>query len=129
MNKRVSFTVMMLCILLFTGCRSFRNAFSRTPESMKRSAPKKKVPPRPARHGETGDKLFDTVFHRGKPAKSRPVTSSELNDRERALVEKSFGDTRYPSDDPEIRRINERNKKERTRRGDDVFGTKNGKYF
>ena len=27
MNKRVSFTVMMLCILLFTGCRSFRNAF------------------------------------------------------------------------------------------------------
>ena len=44
-------------------------------------------------------------------------------------MEKSFGDTRYPSDDPEIRRINERNKKERTRRGDDVFGTKNGKYF
>ena len=130
MSKQISFIVMMLCIFFFTGCQSFRKAFSRTPESMKRSAPeKKKASPRPVQHGETGDKLFDTVFHRGKPARSRHVTSSELNDRERVLVEKSFGDTRYPADDPEIRRINERNRKSREQRSDDVFGTKNGKYF
>ena len=130
MTTRIIFAASMLLLFTATGCRSFRDMFSRTPESMKRSAPAKKKPQkRPAKPGETGDKLFDTVFHRGKPVKVQPITSSELNDRERALVEGAMGASRYPSDDPEIRRINERNRKSRNKRSDDVFGTKNGKYF
>ena len=129
MTTRIISAAMMLLLFTATGCRSFRNMFSRTPESMKRSAPAKKAKKRPAKPGETGDKLFDTVFHRGKPVKVHPVTSSELNDRERALVEGAVGASRYPADDPAIRRINERNRKSRNQRSDDVFGTKNGKYF
>lgn len=128
--KHISLIFALLLIFTVCGCKSFRKTFSRTPESMKRSAaPKKKAPPPPRKHGETGNGLFDTVFHRGKPEKPRPIISSELNARERELVERSFGNTRYSTDDPDIRRINERNRKSRTRQRDDVFGTKNGRYF
>ena len=50
MTTRIIFTASMLLLFTVTGCRSFRNTFSRTPESMKRSAPAKKNPPkRPAK--------------------------------------------------------------------------------
>ena len=108
------------------GCQTFRETFSRTPESMKRTTQRKSAPP-PRRPGETGDKLFDTVFQRGKQNKNSYFYSETLNDQERRIVEQSF--SRSANDDVDIQRIRERNNRSRIRQQDDVFGTHNGSFI
>lgn len=119
-------------LLQFAGCKSFRKTFSRTPDSMRRSPARQAKAPAPAHraNGRTGNDLYDTVFHRGRPDNRPVVSSSELSDSERALVERSFRSSRHQvTDDPEVRRINERNRDSRIRNKDSVFGTRNGSYF
>ena len=120
MNLRV-FTALFFCGMLLSGCAAFRETFSRTPESMKRTpSPRRTAPAR--RHGETGDRFFDTVFHRGKANEHPQIHSSELNDTERRLVEGGFNSLpRTAKDDPAMRRVLEKDQKNREARERDVY--------
>ena len=112
----------MLLLPLISGCAAFRRTFSRTPESMKRSpaSPRKKTPPR--RQGETGDKLFDTVFGRGKKDNRQKFHSTEITPAEQRLLESGFDALpRTAKDDPDARRILERDRKSRDARSRDVY--------
>ena len=113
----------MLLLPLLSGCAAFRRAFSRTPESMKRSSSsnRKKTPP-PRRQGETGDKLFDTVFGRGKKDNRQKFHSTEITPAEQRLLESGFDALpRTAKDDPDARRILERDRKSRDARSRDVY--------
>lgn len=125
----LNLTAVLLLFSGLCGCKAFRETFSRTPDSMKRTP--RRAAAKPARRpGETGDKLFDTVFHRGKTEKKSPVLSESLNSNERRLVEQSFSSTpRNANDDADIRRIRERNNRSQIRQRDEVFGTHNGSFF
>ena len=103
------------------GCASFRKVFSRTPESMKRTPARKKTPP-PRRRGETGDKLFDTVFKRGKADDRPKFHSTEITPSEQRLVEGGLDALpRTAKDDPDVRRILEKDQKNRDARSRDVY--------
>ena len=89
---------------------------------MKRSpaSPRKKTPPR--RQGETGDKLFDTVFGRGKKDNRQKFHSTEITPAEQRLLESGFDALpRTAKDDPDARRILERDRKSRDARSRDVY--------
>ena len=123
MKFRIYIAVLLSC-LLFSGCAAFRKTFSRTPESMKRTPNSRRstqaAPPR--RHGETGDKLFDTVFHRGKANSERKIHSSEVTDAELRMVEGGFNALpRTAKDDPAMRRMLEKDQKARDARQKDVY--------
>ena len=118
------FSALLLSFLLFSGCAAFRKTFSRTPESMKRTPTsrqsRKTTPPR--RHGETGDKLFDTVFHRGKANNETKIHSSEVTNAELRMVEGGFNALpRTAKDDPAMRRVLEKDQKSRDARQKDVY--------
>ena len=129
--KKILFLTLLVFVsiaLSVSGCAAFRRTFSRTPESMRRTPPPAKKKPQ-HRPGSSGDQLFDTVFHRGKNKPSH-VTSSTLNEQEKALVDGSFNVLpKSLNDDPDVRRIRERDQKSRTSRSDNVFGTRDGSYF
>ena len=122
MNLR-TFAALSFCSLLLSGCAAFRETFSRTPESMKRTPAVRRTRTAPAhRHGETGDHLFDTVFKRGKADEPRHIRSSELTDAERRLVEGGFNTLpRTAKDDPAMRRVLEKDQKARDAREKDVY--------
>ena len=122
MNIRI-FAALLFSSLLLSGCSAFRETFSRTPESMKRTPVARRTKPAPAhRHSETGDRLFDTVFHRGKADEPRHIRSSELTDAERRLVEGGFNTLpRTAKDDPAMRNILEKDQKTRNAREKDVY--------
>ncbi len=120
--KYIFFALLLSC-LLFSGCAAFRRAFSRTPESMKRTPAPRRAQAAPSRrHGETGDKVFDTVFRRGKADEQQHIRSSELTDTERRLVEGGFNALpRTAKDDPAMRSVLERDQKTRDARERDVY--------
>lgn len=121
MNFRI-FTVLLFSLLLFSGCAAFRRTFSRTPDSMKRTPSPRRAQAAPRRHGETGDKVFDTIFHRGKADEQQHIRSSELTDTERRLVEGGLNTLpRTAKDDPAMRRILEKDQKTRDAREKDVY--------
>ena len=108
-------------VLSVSGCAAFRRTFSRTPESMKRTPARKKTPP-PRRRGETGDKLFDTVFKRGKADDRPKFHSTEITPAEQRLVEGGLDALpRTAKDDPDVRRILEKDQKNRDARSRDVY--------
>ena len=125
MNYRIFAALISIMLLsaVFPGCAAFRRTFSRTPESMRRApAPGAKKTPPPRRHGETGDKFFDTVFRRGKVDDRPKIHSSELTPAEQRLVEGGFNALpRTAKDDPDARRLLEKDRKVRDARERDVY--------
>ena len=123
MNLRI-FAALLFCSLLLSGCAAFREAFSRTPESMRRTPAARRPQAVPQhRQGETGDRLFDTVFHRGRADEQQQhIRSSELTGTERRLVEGGFNTLpRTAKDDPTMRRVLEKDQKIRDAREKDVY--------
>ena len=122
LKKLCCFILIAAAVLpAMTGCAAFRETFSRTPESMKRTPARKKTPPH-RRRGETGDKLFDTVFKRGKADDRPKFHSTEITPAEQRLVEGGLDALpRTAKDDPDMRRILDKDQKNRDARSRDVY--------
>ena len=121
--KKLCCFILSAVVLLpaMSGCTAFRDAFSRPPESMRRAPAKKKTPP-PRRRGETGDKFFDTVFRRGKADDRPKFHSTELTPAEQRLVEGGLDALpRTAKDDPDMRRILDKDQKNRDARSREVY--------
>ena len=126
MSRSLFFCLLLLTLWGIPGCRSFRQAFDR-PERVNRPVKKMDSPAPERRPDETGDKLFDSVFHRGGNRRQQP-DSAELTDRERALVGESINGS-YRMEEREFQRIREKNKQERERRRRKVYGTGENIFF
>ena len=120
MRKISRFILLTTVVMLFSGCRSFRQAFDRLERG---HHPEKKTEVRsPEPHsGGSEDSLFDAVFHRDEKRRQLPPDSAELTDQERTLVEKSmYGSSRM--EEREFQRIRDKNRQERSRRRRKVYG-------